>query len=35
LTTYNLDKVIEGDIADTIEALRVAENANKLQAGQE
>jgi peptide chain release factor 1 len=35
LTTYNLDKVIEGDISDTIEALRVAENANKLQEGQE
>jgi peptide chain release factor 1 len=30
LTLYSLDKVMTGDIGEIIEALRVAENANKL-----
>lgn len=34
LTLYNLDKVIEGDLAQIFEALQVAENAEKLK-GQE
>lgn len=33
LTLYNLDGVMNGEIGDVIEALRVAENAEKLQAG--
>ncbi|MEL7122111.1 MAG: peptide chain release factor 1 [Bacteroidota bacterium] len=35
LTLYNLDKVIEGDLEGVIEALRVAENAEKMKAGTE
>jgi peptide chain release factor 1 len=34
LTLYNLDKVLEGDLEEVIEALRVAENAEKLKAGE-
>jgi peptide chain release factor 1 len=30
LTLYNLDSVIEGNIGDIIEALRVYENTEKL-----
>jgi peptide chain release factor 1 len=30
LTLYSLDKIMSGDIGDIIEALRVAENAEKL-----
>ena len=33
LTLYSLDKIMEGSIADIIEALQVAENAQKLQEG--
>lgn len=33
LTLYNLDSIINGDIAEVIEALRVAENAEKLKEG--
>ncbi len=32
LTLYNLDKVIEGDIGGIIDALQIAENAEKMQA---
>lgn len=35
LTLYNLDKVVEGQIDDIIEALQVAENAEKLKAAEE
>ncbi|MEM1319182.1 MAG: peptide chain release factor 1 [Bacteroidota bacterium] len=35
LTLYSLDKIVEGNIAEIIEALQVAENAEKLKAGQE
>ncbi len=35
LTLYNLDKVIEGDLGDILEALQVAENAEKMKAGEE
>lgn len=35
LTLYNLDKVIEGQLDEIIEALRVAENAEKLKAAEE
>lgn len=35
LTLYNLDKVIEGQLDDIIESLRVAENAEKLKAAEE
>lgn len=35
LTLYNLDKVIEGALDEVIEALRVAENAEKLKAAEE
>ncbi len=35
LTLYNLDKIVEGDIHGIIEALQVAENAEKLKAGEE
>jgi len=30
LTLYNLDKVVDGDLADIIEKLQVAENADKM-----
>lgn len=33
LTLYNLDGIINGEIGEVIESLRVAENAEKLQAG--
>ena len=33
LTLYSLDKVMEGDIGKIIEALSIAENAEKMQAG--
>jgi peptide chain release factor 1 len=32
LTLYNLDKIIEGDLDEIIEALRIAENAEKMKA---
>lgn len=35
LTLYSLDKIMEGNIADIIEALQVAENAEKMKAGEE
>ncbi len=35
LTLYSLDKIIEGNINDIIEALQVAENAEKMKAGME
>jgi peptide chain release factor 1 len=35
LTLYNLDKVLEGDLDEIIEALQVAENAEKLKAAEE
>lgn len=35
LTLYNLDNIIAGDIEEIVEALKVAENAEKLQAGME
>jgi peptide chain release factor 1 len=35
LTLYNLDKIVEGDLADIIEQLQVAENAEKLKAAEE
>ncbi len=35
LTLYNLDKIVEGDLDDVIEALQVAENAEKMKAGEE
>ena len=34
LTLYNLDKIIEGDIGGILEALRLAENAEKLKEGE-
>ena len=34
LTLYSLDKIIEGDIGEILEALRVAENAEKLKEGE-
>lgn len=34
LTLYSLDKIIEGDIGGIIEALQVAENAEKMKAGE-
>lgn len=34
LTLYSLDKIVEGNIGEIIEALRVAENAEKLKAGE-
>ncbi|MEL6123992.1 MAG: peptide chain release factor-like protein, partial [Bacteroidota bacterium] len=34
LTLYSLDKIIEGDIAGVVEALQVAENAEKMKAGE-
>ncbi len=33
LTLYNLDNIINGDVEEIIDALRVAENAEKLQEG--
>lgn len=33
MTVYNLDNVIDGDIGDFIESLRVAENAEKMKEG--
>ena len=33
LTLYSLDKIMQGDIADIIEALQVAENAEKMKQG--
>lgn len=35
LTLYNLDKIVEGSIGDLIEALMLAENAEKMKAGEE
>lgn len=34
LTLYSLDKFMEGNITDVIEALQVAENAEKMKAGE-
>ncbi len=34
LTLYNLDKIMAGDINDIIEALQVAENAEKMKTGE-
>jgi len=34
LTLYNLDKIIEGALDEIIEALQVAENAEKMKAGE-
>lgn len=34
LTLYSLDKIMEGDIGGIIEALQVAENAEKMQEGE-
>ena len=34
LTLYNLDKIVEGSIDGIIEALQVAENAEKMKAGE-
>lgn len=34
LTLYSLDKIMEGNIGDIIEALQVAENAEKMKAGE-
>lgn len=34
LTLYNLDKIIEGDLQGIIEALQVAENAEKMKASE-
>ncbi|MEL6923495.1 MAG: peptide chain release factor 1, partial [Bacteroidota bacterium] len=33
LTLYSLDKIVQGDIGDIIEALQVAENAEKMKGG--
>ena len=35
LTLYSLDKIIEGNMNDVIEALQVAENTEKLKAQEE
>ncbi len=35
LTLYNLDQVMDGQIDDIIEALQVADNADKMKAGEE
>ena len=35
LTLYSLDKIVEGDIDEILEALQVAENAEKMKAGAE
>ncbi len=34
LTLYSLDKIIEGDISNIVDALKVAENATKMQEGE-
>jgi len=34
LTLYSLDKIVEGDLGGVIEALQVAENAEKMKAGE-
>ena len=34
LTLYSLDKIIEGNITEIIEALQVEENAEKMKAGE-
>ena len=34
LTLYNLDAVMNGDLDEIIEALRMAENAEKMEAGE-
>ena len=34
LTLYNLDKIVAGDLDEIIEALQVAENAEKMKAGE-
>jgi peptide chain release factor 1 len=34
LTLYNLDRIMEGDLGEIIEALRVAENAEKMKEGE-
>ena len=34
LTLYSLDKIVEGNIGEIIEALQVAENAEKMKAGE-
>ena len=34
LTLYSLDKIIEGNLSEIIEALQVAENAEKMKAGE-
>lgn len=34
LTLYNLDKIMEGNIEEILEALQVAENAEKMKVGQ-
>ena len=34
LTLYNLQNIIDGDINEIIEALKVAENAEKMKEGQ-
>jgi peptide chain release factor 1 len=34
LTLYNLDQIIEGDLDEIVEALRMAENTEKLKAGE-
>ena len=33
LTLYNLDAIVNGDIQDILDALKMAENAEKLKAG--
>ena len=35
LTLYSLDKIVEGDLEGIIEALQVAENAEKMKAGED
>lgn len=34
LTLYNLDKIVQGQLDEVIEALQVAENADKMKAGE-
>ena len=34
LTLYSLDKIIQGDIEEIVEALKMAENAEKMKAGE-
>jgi peptide chain release factor 1 len=33
LTMYNLEEIMNGDIGDIIESLKIAENAEKLKEG--